>query len=96
MDGLSSGPDDKLVVVLAATNFPWDLDDALIRRLEKRIYIPLPDFPARLSLLETLLSEGVQVSENVCLEDVAQKLDGYSGSDISSICRYSFTLNIDL
>lgn len=41
MDGASGSP-DKQVFVLAATNRPWDIDEALRRRLEKRIYIPLP------------------------------------------------------
>lgn len=38
-------------MVMAATNFPWDLDEALRRRLEKRIYIPLPAAPERKQLL---------------------------------------------
>lgn len=39
------------VIVLATTNCPWDLDEAMRRRLEKRIYIPLPSQEARLQML---------------------------------------------
>ena len=42
-------------MVLAATNFPWDIDEALRRRLEKRIYIPLPALPERQELLRLAL-----------------------------------------
>ena len=45
------GP-SKMVMVLAATNFPWDIDEALRRRLEKRIYIPLPTLEGREALLK--------------------------------------------
>ena len=45
------GEERQHVTVLAATNFPWDIDEALRRRLEKRIYIPLPDPSTRQELL---------------------------------------------
>uniref|UniRef100_A0A915PT75 Katanin p60 ATPase-containing subunit A1 n=1 Tax=Setaria digitata TaxID=48799 RepID=A0A915PT75_9BILA len=84
MDGCS--PDVSRVLVLAATNFPWDLDEALRRRLEKRIYIPLPDKVNRLQLLKLALAE-VSIDDEVDLENVASSLDGYSGADITNVCR---------
>ena len=46
MDGLSSEEQGKLVMVLAAYSFSWDIDKALRRRLEKKIYFPLPSSDA--------------------------------------------------
>jgi len=88
MDGVSGVSDDptKTVMVLAATNFPWDLDDALRRRLEKRIYIPLPESEGRRQLLDINLKE-VVMSDDVDLCKVADMLDGYSGADITNVCR---------
>ncbi|CAF2627880.1 unnamed protein product [Rotaria sp. Silwood2] len=90
MDGVSGalGNDDpsKMVMVLGATNHPWDLDDAMRRRLEKRIYIPLPDLETRKQLLEINLKE-VPLDTDVNLNLIAEKLEGYSGSDITSVCR---------
>lgn len=90
MDGVGGASDSddasKLVMVLAATNFPWDLDEALRRRLEKRIYIPLPCDVGIQALLKINLKE-VKCGEDVSIEDVAKKLTGYSGADITNVCR---------
>ncbi|XP_033228142.1 katanin p60 ATPase-containing subunit A-like 1 isoform X2 [Belonocnema kinseyi] len=88
MDGISSNSDDpsKVVMVLAATNFPWDIDEALRRRLEKRIYIPLPNDEGREALLKINLRE-VKVDDSVNLKQIASKLAGYSGADITNVCR---------
>ncbi|KAM6991821.1 katanin p60 ATPase-containing subunit A1 isoform 2-T2 [Tautogolabrus adspersus] len=90
MDGVggASENDDpsKMVMVLAATNFPWDIDEALRRRLEKRIYIPLPSTKGRVELLRINLKE-LELATDVDLDKIAEKLEGYSGADITNVCR---------
>ncbi|UJR21971.1 hypothetical protein I4U23_025039 [Adineta vaga] len=90
MDGVAGavGGDDptKMVMVLGATNHPWDLDTAMRRRLEKRIYIPLPDIETRKQLLEINLKD-VPLDKDVDLDKISEKLTDYSGSDITSVCR---------
>ena len=88
IDGLSSQSEDpsKFVMVLGATNFPWDIDDAFRRRLEKRIHVPLPAHEGRLALLRLSL-RGKKIADDVNLENSSQQLDGYSGADITNVCR---------
>merc|ERR1712216_310413 len=80
------GEGAKKVMVLAATNFPWDIDEALRRRLEKRIYIPLPDADARAALVRINV-KGVDVADDVDVDTIAAEMEGYSGDDITNVCR---------
>lgn len=89
MDGLLENAEDsseKVVMVLAATNHPWDIDDAFRRRFEKRIHIGLPDLEARKGLLELNLKT-VALDDKVDLAEIARLLDAYSGADITSFSR---------
>lgn len=81
-----AGPASKTVIVLAATNMPWELDDALRRRLEKRIYIPLPTSVGRTELFRINMRD-VRLAEDVVVEELARITEGYSGADISNVCR---------
>lgn len=74
------------VMVLAATNFPWDLDEALRRRLEKRIYIPLPDAADRAQLFRLNLGT-VDVAPDVDFDALAKKCEGFSCADVTTLCR---------
>mgnify|MGYP001111322918 FL=1 len=97
MDGISSsapsaeGEPQKLVVVLGATNMPWEIDEAMRRRLEKRIYIPLPDYKARVALFKLNL-RSLALSEDVDIDALATATDGYSGADLTSVAKYVLTI----
>ena len=88
MDGVAEDTEGQriTVIVLAATNLPWALDEALRRRLEKRIHIPLPNAVARQEVLRLNL-RGLEIEADVDLAEIAQLLDGYSGADITLVCR---------
>mmetsp|Transcript_9991 Transcript_9991/g.37255 ORF Transcript_9991/g.37255 Transcript_9991/m.37255 type:complete len:155 (-) Transcript_9991:4745-5209(-) len=75
------------VLMLAATNFPWTLDSAIMRRFQKRIYIPLPDLEARETIFELGLGDTDHDLSQKDFHELAQKTDEYSGSDINTIVR---------
>ena len=83
----------KFVMVLGATNMPWDLDDALRRRFEKRIYIPLPNKVGREQMFH-INFKGIKLSNDVNIDTLVQKTEGYSGHDISSVCREASLMNM--
>lgn len=86
MDGAASDDAGTIVMVLGATNLPWALDEALRRRLEKRIYIPLPEDEARKQLFAINL-KSVSISEELSFDELAARTKGYSGADITLVCR---------
>ncbi|KAL5962698.1 Katanin p60 ATPase-containing subunit A-like 2 [Taenia solium] len=93
MDGLAKS--DDLVFLLAASNIPWELDHAVLRRLEKRILVDLPNFDARKRMFENLLPPnqkpsrtGVpQLTAQIDYTQMAELTEGYSGSDIHLVCK---------
>ncbi|XP_025942232.1 katanin p60 ATPase-containing subunit A-like 2 isoform X3 [Apteryx rowi] len=90
MDGLARS--DDLVFVLAASNLPWELDSAMLRRLEKRILVDLPSKEARQAMIRHWLpalsnSGGVELRTELDYGLLGQETDGYSGSDIKLVCK---------
>ena len=92
IDGLTTNiSDDKeketpKVFLLAATNRPWDLDDAIMRRLTKRIYIPLPNSESRHKLFEIKL-RGINLSKDIDYDYLVKHTERYNSDDIESVCR---------
>jgi len=84
MDGIIDKKKSLFVYVIGSTNKPWALDQPFIRRFQKRIYIPLPDYDARLGMLK-IYSENLKLSRDVDLDELATMMEGYPGSDIRDV-----------
>ncbi len=86
MDGLMEKDRERLIYVIGTTNKPWMLDEAFIRRFQKRILVPPPDFRSRVELFRFYTSK-LRLDSSVDLEELARMTDGYSASDILDVCR---------
>ncbi|KAK2743268.1 Vacuolar protein sorting-associated protein 4 [Myotisia sp. PD_48] len=81
MDGV--GHDSKGVLVLGATNIPWQLDSAIRRRFQRRVYISLPDIAARLKMFRLCIGSTPCELTSGDFRVLAEMSEGYSGSDIT-------------
>ena len=81
------GNDNDGILVLGATNIPWVLDAAIRRRFEKRIYIPLPEAPARCTMFKLSMGSTATSITDSDYNVLASKTDGYSGADINLVVR---------
>lgn len=79
--------DVQRVLVLAATNIPWSIDEAARRRFVRRQYIPLPEKETRRSHLEKLLSNQKHALTDEEFEKLLNLTDGFSGSDITALAK---------
>uniref|UniRef100_A0A8C8J2E9 microtubule-severing ATPase n=1 Tax=Oncorhynchus tshawytscha TaxID=74940 RepID=A0A8C8J2E9_ONCTS len=85
-DGVQSGGDER-VLVMGATNRPQELDEAVLRRFAKRVYVALPTEETRLKLVKNLLEKHGNPLAQKELSQLARMTEGYSGSDLTSLAK---------
>ncbi|XP_070771306.1 spastin-like isoform X2 [Enoplosus armatus] len=85
-DGVQSGGEDR-VLVMGATNRPQELDEAVLRRFAKRVYVALPVEETRFKLLKNLLGKHGNPLTHRELSQLARMTEGYSGSDLTSLAK---------
>jgi len=85
MDGV--GKSKEGLLVLGATNTPWDMDSAIRRRFERRIYIPLPEAEARVVMLKIHMKDTPTLMQQADLESLGNRCAGFSGADLQILVR---------
>jgi len=81
------------VLVLGATNRPNDIDKAILRRLPKRYPLSLPSIQARRAVLSLMLT-GVELADDFNLDEILERTQGYSGSDLKEVCRNAVMVGV--
>ena len=78
---------ENTLMVIAATNRPWDIDSAFLRpgRFNTSIYVPLPDEEARRTIIKKQL-DGIPLVDNFDIEKVVSLTDKFNGSDVTEFC----------
>mmetsp|Transcript_41691 Transcript_41691/g.69447 ORF Transcript_41691/g.69447 Transcript_41691/m.69447 type:complete len:1481 (-) Transcript_41691:1256-5698(-) len=83
-DGLKTKENER-VLVLAATNRPFDLDEAVLRRFRRRFLVDLPDAENRMKIVRVILGKE-DLASDVEMDALAAMTEGYSGSDLKNLC----------
>ena len=88
MQGVTDDEDDNGILLIAATNRPWDIDSAFLRpgRFDERIYVPLPDLEARKVIISNAVL-GVPGCEVVDVDKLALQTEGFNGADVKYVCE---------
>jgi len=94
MDGLLDKGSSHRVLTVGATNMPWLLDVAILRRFEKKIYVPLPEAAARRAILDIHL-HGRGYESEVPMVRLVEDTEGYSGAELERLCKESIGLMVE-
>jgi len=86
MDGIVDKGRRQPLYIIGVTNKPWALDWPFIRRFQKRVMVPLPDFKARAEMFK-LYTKDLRMAHDVDLNELATSTNGHSGSDIRDVCQ---------
>ncbi|KAJ6226910.1 aaa atpase [Anaeramoeba flamelloides] len=91
-EGITSNDNENgnnTILVIGATNRPYDLDEAILRRFEKKVHVNLPDLSERKNILKKLLFKNNLISDNFNLNELALLTKGFTGSDLKNLINAS-------
>lgn len=89
-----TGTNNDGVLVLGATNVPWELDNAIRRRFQKRVHIALPEAPARATMFKIHSGKTKSGVDEAGFAALGEASHGYSGSDISNVVNEALMLPV--